>query len=85
MISQKEQLQRFLDKVLFERYPEIQEVKVFTRDTETPELYVRVTVEDGSDELSKKIENEVKRVAKLVSIPLTNVLVIPNWMYSKDN
>ncbi len=85
MISQKDQLQRFLDKVLFERYPEIQEVKVFTRDTETPELYVRVTVEDGSDELSKKIENEVKRVAKLVSIPLTNVLVIPNWMYSKDN
>jgi hypothetical protein len=85
MISQKEQLQRFLDKVLFERYPEIREVKVFTRDTETPELYVRVTVEDGSDELSKKIENEVKRVAKLVSIPLTNVLVIPNWMYSKDN
>ena len=85
MISQKEQLQRFLDKVLFERYPEIQEVKVFTRDTEYPELYVRVTVEDGSDELGKKIENEVKRVAKLVSIPLTNVLVIPSWMYSKDN
>lgn len=85
MISQKEQLQRFLDKVLFERYPEIQEVKVFTRDAEYPELYIRVTVEDGSDELAKKIENEVKRVAKLVSIPLTNVLVIPSWMYSKDN
>jgi len=83
MIPQIEQLQRILNKILFERYPEIQDIRVFEHEiSENPGVYVRITTEHGDNE--NQIKSEVGKIARLVSVSLTHTLVLPEFMIPKN-
>ncbi len=83
MIPQIEQLQRILNKILLERYSEIKNINVFEHKVgENSEVYVLIASENGDNE--KLIKSEVGKIAKLVSIPLSDVLVLPIFMVSRD-
>jgi len=83
MIPQIDQLQRILNKILLDRYPEIQDIRVFEHEIfENPGVYVRITTEHGENE--NQIKSEVGKIARLVSVPLTNTLVLPEFMIPKN-
>jgi hypothetical protein len=83
MIPQIEQLQRILNKILPERYSEIKNINVFEHEiAENPGVYVLIATEHGDNE--ELIKSEVNKIAKLVSVPLSNVLVLPEFMIYKN-
>jgi len=71
MMSQIERLQILLDKIMMDRYPQIKNIKVMEGPDST--IHVRVNLVQGFEGTINEIENEIRKISKMVSIPLKDV------------
>ncbi len=72
MIPQIDRLQIILDKILLDRYQQIKHIQVFEDSNST--ISVQVFLIEGFEDSIYDIENEVRKISKMISIPIRDVL-----------
>ena len=72
MIPQIDRLQIILDKILLDRYQQIKHIQVFEDSNST--ISVQVFLIEGFEDSIRDIENEIRKISKMISIPIRDVL-----------
>jgi hypothetical protein len=72
MIPQIDRLQIILDKILLDRYQQIKHIQVFEDSNST--ISVQVFLIEGFEDSIRDIENEIRKISKMISIPIEDVL-----------
>lgn len=72
MIPQIDRLQIILDKILLDRYQQIKHIQVFEDSNST--ISVQVFLIEGFEDSTRDIENEIRKISKMISIPIEDVL-----------